>query len=120
MNLKEKVIEVLRQPCPIMVGDKQVGLYQMDAEEADAIYARLTEAGLLIGEYMKYHVYEPVTEHYGIVMKRSLDNDVYCVFASDTKDMKAAAAVCGTLDKERAVRECRYLEAMNYGGDFRG
>lgn len=76
--------------------------------------------GLLIGEYMKYHVYEPVTEHYGIVMKRSLDNDVFCVFASDTKDMKASAAVCGTLDRKRAERECRYLEAMNYGGDSNG
>jgi len=120
MSLKEKVIDVLRQQCPIMVGDATVGVYQMPEDEAEAIYERLVDAGLLVTEEPKYDVYKPVTEHYGIVTKKSLDNDVYCVFRSDAKDMKASTAVCGTLDRERAERECRYLEVMNYGGSFNG
>ena len=120
MNLKEKVIELLRQECPVMVGDSVVGVYQMPEDEAEAIYERLADSGLLVTKEPKYNVYEPITEHYGIVIKRNLDNDVYCVFSEDVKDKKATSAVCGSLDHARAERECRYLEAMNYGGSFNG
>ena len=120
MELKEKVIDILRQKCPIIIGDAMVGYRQMPENEAEAIYERLVDAGLLVSEESKYDVYVPVTEHYGIVTKKSLDNDVYCVFSSDVKDLKAARSVCGSLDRERVERECRYLEAMNYGGSFNG
>lgn len=118
MSLKEKVIEVLRQPCPIEVGETTVGFYQMPEDEAVAIYERLVDAGLLVSDEPKYDVYEPVTDHYGIVIKRSIDNDVYCVFPVAANDKNAVHAVFGSLDRAKSERECRYLEAMNHGGSF--
>ncbi len=120
MKLKEKVLSILMDPRLIMDGDTAVGVRAMCECEAEDIYRRLVDAGLLVSEEPKYDVYKPVTEHYGIVIKRSLDNDVYCVFHVDAKDKNAARAVCGSLERARSERECHYLEAMNYGGSFNG
>lgn len=116
MSLKEKVMNILMKPRLIMKGDTAVGARVMREDEAEEIYKKLVEYGLL--EY--YGAFESVTEHYGIVRERNFGNDVFCVFLKE-EPVKDQFHVCfGSTDRPRAERECRYLETMNYGGSFYG
>lgn len=56
MNVREKLIELLRCEHPIMCGDATVGVYQMPTEDAEGLATFLIANGVTVQEWI------PVTE----------------------------------------------------------